>query len=131
MAVSKTVSGEKFESGFADRPEYRIEILKADHRVSVVVNEAEIVSNTSPMILKEAELKPVYYFPRGVVEMSALIAVTKTSWCPYKGRASYFALADNPELGEIAWTYADPFREVAAIARCVAFYPQSVSILDR
>ena len=52
-----------------------------------------------------------------------MLEVAGSSFCEWKGRATYFALAENPVAGASGWLYADPSPAFAAIHRHVSFYP--------
>ena len=53
--------------------------------------------------------------------------VAGSSFCEWKGRASYWALANDPGGEPVAWTYAQPTAAFAAIAGAFAFYPGRVA----
>ncbi|WP_081871680.1 DUF924 family protein [Parvularcula oceani] len=81
-----------------------------------------LAASTNAICLREADLAPVTYFPRRNVDPSALTPTAHETWCPFKGRAAYDAVLDEPDR---AWTYYDPFPAVSAIAGHVAFYPDA------
>jgi len=67
------------------------------------------------------------YIPRRDVDMAALARSDHTSYCPYKGEASYFSIPIGGERSTNAvWTYETPFPAMAAIKGYVAFYPDRV-----
>ena len=50
-----------------------------------------------------------------------------TSFCPFKGGASYWTLRAGGRVEVNAvWSYEDPFDEVAGLKDYVAFYPDRV-----
>jgi uncharacterized protein (DUF427 family) len=52
-----------------------------------------------------------------------------TTYCPYKGDASYYSLlVDGAELTDAVWTYETPYPAVAQIGGHVAFYPDRVQV---
>lgn len=61
--------------------------------------------------------------------MDLLARSSTTSWCPYKGEASYFSI---PSLGargvDAVWTYEHPNAPAAVVAEHLAFFPDRVSI---
>lgn len=127
MALSQTVSGEQLESGFQDHPDHKIEIKRAGE-VRVEHGARVIAQSQQALVLREADYPPVYYLPRTDIEASAFIKTETTSWCPFKGRASYFSLEGAGDIGDVAWSYEDPFREVAPITGYVAFYANKVTV---
>ena len=67
------------------------------------------------------------YIPRRDVDMTALARSDHTTYCPYKGEASYFSIPIGGERSTSAvWTYETPFPAMAAIKDYVAFYPDRV-----
>jgi uncharacterized protein (DUF427 family) len=55
-----------------------------------------------------------------------------TSYCPYKGDASYFNLSAPGHSSENAiWSYEMPYEAVRAITNHVAFYPDRVEISEQ
>src|SRR5688572_4792637 len=110
--------------GYAKHPEHRITTRQADMRVQVKVN-GEVIADTRDAIeLKEASYPVVYYVPRRDAKMDRLVRTSHTTYCPFKGHASYFSLADGPE--NAVWSYEQPYDEVAVIKDLLAFYPDKV-----
>ena len=111
-------------SGYERYPGYRIDLLPQRGRVTALAGERILASSTRAILLEEQDHEPVVYFPAEDVVFEALTVVPrKTTFCPFKGEASYFALADRP-AGPVAWTYLDPFPQVAAIGGYIAFYQE-------
>ena len=116
-------------SGYETRPDYRVDLLRRRNRVRVVANGMMIAESTRAIVVDEQGHGLVYYFPRADIVADSLVPVAdKTSHCPYKGDASYLALASAPG-DAIAWTYPSPYREVALIADYVAFYQDRVDVI--
>ena len=65
--------------------------------------------------------------------MTALTPSEHTSYCPYKGDASYYSIPVGGDRSVNAvWTYETPFEAVAQIKDYVAFYPDRVDeIINR
>ena len=83
---------------------------------------------THAIVVDEQDHALVVYVPRADVEMAALIPLASAlTHCPFKGDAHYWALHDAP--GEpVAWSYAAPYPEVAALADHIAFYQNKVEL---
>ena len=59
--------------------------------------------------------------------MTALTRSEHTSYCPYKGDASYYDIpAGGDRSRNAVWTYEDPFEATTQIKDYVAFYPDRV-----
>ena len=57
------------------------------------------------------------------VDRSRLAASELTTYCPYKGDASYYSITADAERGtDAVWFYDDPCPAVAKIKGHVAFY---------
>ncbi len=64
-----------------------------------------------------------HYFPRDSVDPDVLVESTHTSYCPWKGTASYFSIrADGATNDNAAWTYVEPKDAAAAIRDRIAFW---------
>jgi uncharacterized protein (DUF427 family) len=99
--------------------------------VHVVVRSGEhvVADTTKPLILREAGYPPVHYVPLTDVDQTLLRPSPTTTYCPYKGDASYFHVAGpDGDIQDAVWTYTQPYPAVAAIAGHVAFYPDRVHI---
>ena len=63
------------------------------------------------------------YFPLAAVDQSLLVPSETTSFCPWKGTASYYSLnVDGAENKDAVWYYADPKPAAAEIKGRVAFW---------
>ena len=64
-----------------------------------------------------------HYFPIDAVNKSLLKLSSKTTVCPWKGTAGYYAIvAGGAENQDAAWFYADPKPAAAEIKGRVAFW---------
>jgi uncharacterized protein (DUF427 family) len=113
-------------SGYVERPDYRVDILRRRNLVTVRAGDRVIARTESPLLVDEQDHGLVFYVPDSDVDFSQLAAVEKTSRCPYKGQARYWRLADGSE--PVAWAYPEPYPQVAQIAGHVAFYQDRVSV---
>ena len=84
-----------------------------------------LAASRSAVVLAEADLPRVTYFPRENVDPSALVPTDHHTWCPYKGEAAYDAVLGAADK---AWTYYDPAPAVADIAGHVAFYADAANV---
>src|SRR5215213_4731261 len=109
--------------GFAKNPTHRIVTKPAGVRVQVTFNGELIADSVNATRLEEGTCPPVYYIPRGDVKMERLARTTHTSYCPYKGHASYYSLPAGKAGENAVWSYETPYDEMRAIKDLVAFYP--------
>jgi uncharacterized protein (DUF427 family) len=115
-------------SGYIERPDYRVEILRRRNRIRAKAGEIVLAESVRANIVDEQDHGLVVYFPREDAAMERLVQIfDRTTHCPFKGDATYWALVDAPEA-PIGWSYRQPYPEVAAIADHVAFYQEKVTI---
>ncbi len=112
-------------------PDHPITIEPNPDRVRVTLGGKIIADTTGALTLREAAYPAVHYIPRRDVDMSALARSDHTTYCPYKGEASYFSLpAGGDRSVNAVWTYETPFEAMAPIKEYVAFYPDRVDSID-
>ncbi|WP_238010046.1 DUF427 domain-containing protein [Dactylosporangium sp. AC04546] len=106
-------------------PDHPITIEPSNARVVVRVGEQVIADTHDALTLQEATYPPVYYIPLSDVDGSALQRTDHTTYCPYKGDASYYSIGD---LENVVWSYETPYPEVSPIEKRVAFYTNRVEL---
>jgi uncharacterized protein (DUF427 family) len=110
-------------------PEHPITISPTGMRVVARVGERVIADTMSALTLREATYPPVQYIPLDDVDRSVLRRSDTTTYCPFKGDASYYSIATSGvELADAVWTYDTPYPAVADIAGHVAFYTDRVQV---
>jgi uncharacterized protein (DUF427 family) len=108
-------------------PDHPIAIEANLSRVVVKVGGKVIADTSNALTLREASYPPVQYIPRQDVDMAALTRSEHTTYCPYKGDASYYSIPVGGDRSHNAvWTYESPFEAMAQIKDYVAFYPDRV-----
>lgn len=109
--------------------DHPITIEPTTERVTVRVAGQVIADTKTALVLREAQLRPVFYIPMSDVDQSAIAPSDSHTYCPYKGAASYYdVLTDDLRIKDAIWTYPEPYDAVAQIAGHVAFYPSRVEI---
>ena len=69
-------------------------------------------------------VKGKVYFPPGAINRSVFKETDYTTFCDWKGTASYYSVTVDGEIAEnVSWTYRNPKPEAANIKEFVAFYP--------
>ena len=110
-------------------PDHQITIAPSTDRVLVRSGETTIADSHSTLVLHETNHPPVRYIPLADVDRSLLRASDLTSYCPYKGDASYYSIISSEERGtDAVWFYDQPYPAVAEIKDHVAFYPDRVEL---
>jgi uncharacterized protein (DUF427 family) len=96
----------------------------ARQRVQVRFKGELIADSRNAIVFEEGSNPPAYYVPREDVRMERLRRTEHTTYCPFKGHASYFSLIDGPE--NAVWSYEEPVDEMRPIRELLAFYPDKV-----
>ena len=107
-------------------PHHFMVINPVERRVRIWRGERLIADTRDALWLIEVGRKaydPVIYVPPEDVVVP-LERVDKTTHCPLKGDASYYAV-DGAEIG---WAYLEPFDFAAVLARRHAFWASKVRI---
>ena len=112
-------------------PDHPITIEPNPARVTVRVGDRVVAETTAALNLREATYPAVPYIPLADVDQSVLRPTDTSTYCPFKGDASYYSI-DLPdgELTDVIWTYQQPYPAVAEIAGHVAFYADKVEITE-
>jgi uncharacterized protein (DUF427 family) len=110
-------------------PDHEIDIVPSGDRVVVRSGESTIADSQSTLVLLEANHPPVRYVPLADVDRSLLTPSELSTYCPYKGDASYYSIVAEEERGtDAVWFYDEPYPAVAQIKDHVAFYPDRVEL---
>lgn len=92
-------------------------------RVRVVHAGIVVADTTAALRVLETSQPPAFYLPPGDVALGRLSTSRSSSWCEWKGAATYWHLDD---VADAAWSYADPTPRFDAIRDHLAFYAQKV-----
>jgi len=107
-------------------PNHFMVIKPVDRRVRIFYGERLLADTTNAVCVIEIGRKaydPVLYVPAGDLA-APLDEIDKTTHCPLKGDASYYAV-DGEEVG---WAYNEPFDFAAGLAGRHAFWARKVRI---
>ena len=110
-------------------PGHPITVTPSGQTVTVRFGDRIIAKTDQALVLQESTYRPVHYLPLDAVDADVLEPTSHATYCPYKGDASYYSLADGETVAENAvWCYVSPYDAVSEIAGRVAFYPHLVEI---
>ena len=110
-------------------PDHPITVEPHPARVRVSVGEHVIADTANALALHEAGHAVALYLPLGDLDQSTLVASETTTYCPYKGTASYYSIrTENADVADAIWYYPEPYDAVSQIAGHAAFYPDRVQI---
>jgi uncharacterized protein (DUF427 family) len=112
-------------------PDHPITIERNFERVVVSVAGRVIADTRDALTLREAHYPSVQYIPRKDVDMDQLMGTQRTTYCPYKGDASYFNIPLGGERSiDAVWSYETPYEAVEEIKDYLAFYPDRVDAIE-
>jgi uncharacterized protein (DUF427 family) len=100
--------------------------------VTVLVNGVVVADTDNSLTLQEASYPAVQYIPMQDVARNLLKPSSTTTYCPFKGDASYYSVEPTASGGvveDVIWTYEQPYPAVADIAGHVAFYPDKAEVV--
>jgi uncharacterized protein (DUF427 family) len=101
--------------------------VEADARlVEVAASGTRIASSRACLRVLETASPPTFYLPRSAVDVSRLARMQGSTWCEWKGAATYWALAGVTAAQAIGWSYDDPTPPFEALRGCLSFYPGRV-----
>lgn len=113
----------------APNPYHRVDIRSTERHVRVVAGSETLVDATGVTVLYETAMTPRVYIPKDLVRMDLLVPSDTSTYCPYKGSASYWsARVDGTTIADVAWSYEDPLPESHRIAGMLSFDGTKVSL---
>ena len=124
-AEGLAANGRKRESVWDYPRPPRLEAV--DRGVRVELGGSPIASSTGALRVCETAGPPVVYVPRADIDPEALRPAAGSTFCEWKGTATYFdvhAAGLRSERG--AWTYERPSPDFVPLREHVAFYPGRV-----
>ena len=104
-------------------PFHRIDIVHSSRPVRVELDGEVIAESSAAAFLFEPPLPVRYYLPAEDVRRDLLQPSDKTTFCAYKGQATYWSLGDEEDL---VWTYLEPLRDAAEVRGRLAFFNERV-----
>jgi uncharacterized protein (DUF427 family) len=111
--------------------EHPITVAPNPARVVVTVGGKVVADSANALTLREASYPPAHYIPRADVDFGLLERTEHSTYCPFKGDASYYSIRAGDGVAENAvWTYEAPHDAVAEIKDHVAFYPAKVDAIE-
>jgi uncharacterized protein (DUF427 family) len=112
-------------------PDHPITVTKNPKRVVVTLGGKTIADTKDALILQEASYPAVQYIPRKDADMALLTRTDHSTYCPYKGDASYYSIPSGGARSDNAvWSYEHPHDAMAQIKDYLAFYPDRVDSIS-
>lgn len=92
--------------------------------VQIVFNDVVIADTQRSKRVLETSHPPSYYLPPEDLQMEYFIPTARSTFCEWKGQASYYTIRVGDQQAEnAAWFYTNPTAAFATIRNYVAFYP--------
>lgn len=100
-------------------------VVPSTERVLIELDGAVVVDTRRALRVLETSHPPVYYVPVEDVTPGLLRSVPGTTWCEFKGSASYFDVVTprGRVATRAAWHYPRPAAGYEALVDHAAFYP--------
>ena len=115
------------ESLYHRHPEYEVRLEPGSEHLRVRCGGVLLADSRDTLVVRETNHQPVHYFPRQDVRFEHLERTQHQTFCPFKGEASYWTARVGDRCEEnVAWSYEDPFGEVAGLKDYVSFYAERV-----
>jgi uncharacterized protein (DUF427 family) len=112
-------------------PEHPITVTPNPAHIVVTVAGQVVADTTRALTLQESTYPAVQYIPIEDVDRALLERTETTSYCPFKGDASYYSIpAGGERSADAIWVYEHPHDAVKEIKDHVAFYPDRVDSID-
>lgn len=102
-------------------------VERVDAEVAIELGGECIVRTTDVLRVLETSHPPVYYLPVVAFADGALVPTSGSSFCEFKGRATYFDVVGGGEVrGRAAWGYPDPSSGFEELVGRVAVYARGM-----
>ncbi len=100
-------------------------ICVEDTREVIVRSGDVVIAQTSNAIrVLETASPPTFYLPPADVDLGKLVPATGSSYCEWKGAATYWSVTNHDEeIPRAAWSYEQPSERFHVIRQYLSFYP--------
>jgi uncharacterized protein (DUF427 family) len=103
-------------------------VEEVDVRACVLLGDRCVAESERCLRVLERARPPTLYFPPADVDQALLRPEHGSSFCEWKGRATYFSIvAGDRRSRQAAWSYPEPLLEYQVLAGYLAFYPARVT----
>jgi uncharacterized protein (DUF427 family) len=117
--------------GWNTKPEHRVDLHSDKSHVRVMFGGKVIADSTDSLRVEETGHGPVYYVPAKDMALDLMQKTEHTTYCPFKGTASYWTINAGGKTAENAiWGYETPYDETAKLAGHYAFYGNRVDSIE-
>jgi len=97
---------------------------KCAHRCEVKLKDITIAASQECWMVCETAHPPTYYFPRDSVSFEWLREAEGSSFCEWKGQATYYSVAiGGIKIERSVWSYKNSFSTFKTLEGAIAFMP--------
>jgi uncharacterized protein (DUF427 family) len=116
---------------YTKHPDHKVDLQEKSGRVHVEFAGEKVADSRRCWLVLESRHDAVVYFPREDVRMDLLEKVSETSFCPFKGTASYWTIdVGGRQATNAVWSYEEPFDQVSQLTNHMAFYLDRVDAIS-
>ncbi len=113
---------------YEERFDYRTDIHRRRNKVTAEFDGRVLASTVKPLLVDEQDHGLVFYFPRSDLLIELWPDPKTTTYCPFKGNATYWRFENDGGVEPLVWSYEDPYDEVAQLRGHVGFYQDRVAV---
>jgi len=115
---------------YPPNPYHRVDCRPTQRGLRVSVAGATLVDTVDTVIVFETALDPRLYVDPSLVRTDLLRRTATTSYCNYKGYATYWAaVVGDTVVDDVAWSYEDPPPECLPIKGYLSFDAARVEVV--
>lgn len=108
--------------GYPRAAAHRVAFVPSRVPVAIRVDGMQIAASADVIAVEERGYPPRYYLARDGVDMTRLAKTDKTTFCPFKGLATYYVIrGPQGEILDAAWSYEQPYHEAELLRDRIAF----------
>jgi uncharacterized protein (DUF427 family) len=116
--------------GYPANPYHRVDCIPTRRHLRVEVAGTVLVDTTETLGVYETALVTRLYVPRSAVRTDLLRPSATTSYCPYKGHATWWsAVVDGTVVEDVAWSYEDTHPESSPLRGLLSFDEQRADVV--
>jgi uncharacterized protein (DUF427 family) len=111
-------------------PYHRVDCVRTTRHLRVEWDDSVLVDTSDTLGVYETALAPLLYVDPARVTPGLLAPSTTTTYCPYKGTASYWtATVGGRSLTDVAWSYEAPYEQCAVLRGLLGFDASKVRVI--
>jgi uncharacterized protein (DUF427 family) len=114
---------------YPPNPYHRVDCRPTSRRLRVRIAGTTLVDTTDTVVVFETSLAPRLYVGSAHVRTDLLRESATSSYCNYKGDATYWSVAaGDVTVDDAVWSYRDPLPESTPLAGLLAFDPERLDV---